>query len=222
MPTPLINPFGAAVPPLIPGSSNLQTLQVDLASIDSVVGDSLSKLGLWKGSVTVATTTNISLSGEQTIDGVAIVAGTTVLVKDQTNAIENGIYIVSVNEWDRSPYLKTGASASGVGVFVSQGSVGKDSIWVCTNDKGTAVVGTNDLVFTTLLSVTTAAGLNTEVQYNKNGSLAGISTFEFDDSTSTLGVGNLAMTGDVNCAAVNASGAIRILHSWILDSFRQL
>ena len=48
-----------------------------------------------------ATTGNITLSGLQTIDGVSLSAGVKVLVKDQTNQIENGIYMVDANAWRR-------------------------------------------------------------------------------------------------------------------------
>lgn len=53
-----------------------------------------------------ATTDNITLSGLQTVDGVSLQAGVKVLVKDQTNQIENGIYEVNANVWQRdSAYL---------------------------------------------------------------------------------------------------------------------
>lgn len=50
-----------------------------------------------------ATTANITLSGEQTIDGVALVDGDRVLVKDQTDTTENGIYEVDTGDWTRTP-----------------------------------------------------------------------------------------------------------------------
>lgn len=46
--------------------------------------------------------TNITLSGEQTIDGRACVAGDRVLVGGQTDASENGVYVVSTGAWERS------------------------------------------------------------------------------------------------------------------------
>lgn len=55
-----------------------------------------------KAPVRVATTANITLSGEQTIDGVAVVSGNRVLVKDQTNGVENGIYTASTGVWTRA------------------------------------------------------------------------------------------------------------------------
>lgn len=55
-----------------------------------------------KAPVAAATTGNITLYGVQTIDGVAVVTGDRVLVKDQTNATENGIYDVDTGTWVRS------------------------------------------------------------------------------------------------------------------------
>ena len=53
-----------------------------------------------------ATTGNITLSGLQTIDGVSLQAGVKILVKDQDNQVENGIYEVNANVWQRdSAYL---------------------------------------------------------------------------------------------------------------------
>lgn len=67
----------------------------------------------WKNSVVVATTANITLSGTQTIDGVAVVAGNRVLVKNQTTASQNGIYVVAAGAWARAsdavaPNVSTG------------------------------------------------------------------------------------------------------------------
>lgn len=49
-----------------------------------------------------ATTSAITLSGEQTIDGIAVVENNRVLVKNQSDAAENGIYIVSSGNWSRA------------------------------------------------------------------------------------------------------------------------
>ena len=57
-----------------------------------------------KQSVRAASTASIAaLSGPMTIDGVALVAGDRVLVKDQAQAKENGIYVVpAAGAWKRA------------------------------------------------------------------------------------------------------------------------
>lgn len=55
-----------------------------------------------KAGVLVATTENISLSGEQTIDGVSVEEGDRILVWKQGNSVENGVYVVSKKQWKRA------------------------------------------------------------------------------------------------------------------------
>lgn len=72
-----------------------------------------------KGNVAVATTANITLSGLQTIDGYTTLAGDRVLVKDQTNQTENGIYVAAAGVWTRSEDQDNNPLAEIVnGVFV--------------------------------------------------------------------------------------------------------
>lgn len=74
--------------------------------------------------VRATTTANITLSGEQTIDGVAVVAGNRVLVKDQTLAKDNGIYVVAAGAWARAADLDASDEmVSGVFTFVEEGTV---------------------------------------------------------------------------------------------------
>ena len=55
-----------------------------------------------------ATTSNISLTGLQTIDGVVLSGGERVLVKNQSDASQNGIYISNSSAWSRASDLKIG------------------------------------------------------------------------------------------------------------------
>lgn len=71
------------------------------AFVVDYVRDELAKLDS-KQSVRVATTANIALTGLQTIDGVVLVAGDRVLVKDQAAAKDNGIYVAAVGVWSRA------------------------------------------------------------------------------------------------------------------------
>ena len=87
-----------------------------------------------KPSVRVATTANITLSGTQTIDGVGVVAGDRVLVKDQSTASQNGIYVVAAGAWTRAADMDAAAEFPGAFTFVEQGTVNADTGWLATVD----------------------------------------------------------------------------------------
>ncbi len=83
----------------------------------------------WKQPVLAATTGNITLSGAQTIDTVPVVAGDRVLVKDQTNQAQNGIYIVGT-PWVRSDDANTWDELVSALVFVEDGTL-NGTAWYC-------------------------------------------------------------------------------------------
>ena len=89
-----------------------------------------------KAAVIAATTANITLSGAQTIDGIAIVAGDRVLVKNQTAPAENGIYVAAAGAWARSTDMDVWAEFPGAFTFVTTGTDYADTGWVCTSDAG--------------------------------------------------------------------------------------
>lgn len=99
-----------------------------------------------KASVKVATTANITLSGTQTIDGVAVTVGDRVLVKNQTAQANNGIYVVASGSWTRATDADTYAELVGAFAFVEEGTSQKDTGWVCTNDAG-GTLGTTNIEF---------------------------------------------------------------------------
>jgi len=116
-----------------------------------------------KDSVRVATTGNITLSNTQTIDGISVVAGNRVLVKDQSTASANGIYVVvSGGAWTRANDFDTsGKVTSGAFTFVEEGTANADSGWVLTTD-GAITLGTTNLTFTQFSGagqITAGAGL---------------------------------------------------------------
>ena len=101
-----------------------------------------------KESCKVATTANITLSGTQTIDGVAVSADERVLVKDQSTGAQNGIYLCKSGSWARASDFDSDTEVtSGAFTFVEQGSVNADAGFVLTTD-GTITVGTTALSFT--------------------------------------------------------------------------
>jgi len=103
-----------------------------------------------KDSCVAATTGNITIStalnNGDTIDGVTLSTNDRVLVKDQSTASQNGIYVVGSSP-ARADDLAAGADAAGMFTFVEQGTVNADNGFVCTSNKGSAVVGTNNLTY---------------------------------------------------------------------------
>jgi len=118
-----------------------------------------------KGSCVAATTGNITIStalnNGDTIDGVTLATNDRVLVKDQSTASQNGIYVVGSSP-ARADDLAAGSDAAGMFTFVEQGTVNADNGFVCTSNKGSAVTGTNNLTFAQFSGagqITTADGL---------------------------------------------------------------
>lgn len=100
-----------------------------------------------KASVRAATTADITLSGTQTIDGVSLIAGDRVLVKNQTDATANGIYVVASGSWSRSQDTDGNSEVTpGMFVFVEEGTSNGDNGYVLTTN-GTITLGTTELTF---------------------------------------------------------------------------
>jgi hypothetical protein len=99
-----------------------------------------------------ATTANINLTTDlengDTLDGVTLVTGDRVLVKDQTDATENGLYIVVASgAASRDPEHDTIAELSGGMVVVNQGTVNDNKIFLCTTDSD-ATIGISNITYT--------------------------------------------------------------------------
>ncbi len=134
-----------------------------------------------KASVRAATTANITLSGAQTIDGVACVAGNRVLVKNQTTGSQNGIYIVASGAWTRATDADTSAKVTaGMYCFVEEGTTLAATGWNLLTLAIT--LGTTALVFSQFGAATSySAGAGITF----NGSV--ISATVYDIAGSILG-----------------------------------
>jgi hypothetical protein len=105
-----------------------------------------------KNSVQVATISTGNLSTDfdagTVIDGYTLKVGDRVLIKDQTNKIENGMYIVNITGIpSRSSDLVAGDHAAGVYVFVQYGTLQKSTGWVCHTPVDQDICGTDPLDF---------------------------------------------------------------------------
>lgn len=103
--------------------------------VDLAITEAINKQD-FKHSVLVATTANIALTGIQTIDGVLLSADTRVLVKNQAQAKDNGIYLVPASgAWKRAQDADTSVEVTpGLFVHVEKGTANGDSVWQLVTD----------------------------------------------------------------------------------------
>jgi hypothetical protein len=101
----------------------------------------------YKASVRAATTANITLSGTQTIDGVSVIAGDRVLVKNQSTGADNGIYVCAAGAWSRAADAD-GSTEVTAGMFVSvtEGTANADTFWLLTTNDA-ITLGSTSLTF---------------------------------------------------------------------------
>lgn len=101
----------------------------------------------FKTAARVATTANLaSLSGLGPVDGVVLMAGNRVLVKNQTTPPQNGIYVAAAGSWTRADDADTGAKLrAGSLVFATEGTQADTAWLLTTNDPIT--IGTTALVW---------------------------------------------------------------------------
>lgn len=173
----------------------------------------------FKDPVVVATTTDITLTSPATtsIDGVTIVNGDRILVKDGSTAnpggvngssIDNGIWVYNsaTTDYSRAIDLDTGDSAAGVLVVATSGTTNADTLFLCDTDSGSDIVGTDALTFSAIGSTTPASGSAGDVQFAGSDNTFNSATAA-GDTTSY----NFAVSGDNGTLTVgsstNASGA---------------
>jgi len=135
-----------------------------------------------KTDVVVATTANITLSGTQTIDGVAVIVGDRVLVKDQSTAADNGIYVVASGAWTRADDASTATEIQGAVVSTQSGTANGDTTWRQTADAIT--LGVTSLVWSQFGASVPDATSSTKGKARLYNSVAGTNTDGAPDQNS--------------------------------------
>ena len=156
-----------------------------------------------KASVKATTTgTNITLSGAQTIDGVSIIAGDRVLVKDQTIASQNGIYVASAGAWTIAPDFVQGDVKSGAFTFVELGTLYAGTGWVLTTPDP-ITVGVTSLTFVQFSAAGVISASNGLTQTGQSIVLGGTLTSDitFTGSPFNFNVGDPSGLNAINLRA---------------------
>ncbi len=159
-----------------------------------------------KASARVATTESITLSGVQTIDGVGVLAGERVLVKDQSDASENGIYdVVSGGAWTRSADAVQDELNSGAFCFIEEGTVNANSGFVVSTSNP-ITIGSDDIEFSQFSGagqITAGAGMT------KSGNTLDVNTASADRvvvNANNIDLATHGTAGTYNGLTVDAYG----------------
>lgn len=181
--------------------TNLATPTSSGDAVNKSYADALISNLRLKQSVRAATTTNITLSGEQTIDGVSVVAGDRVLVKNQTTGSQNGIYVAASSSWSRATDCDADAEVkAGLTTFVSEGTTNGNALYTLTTDDP-ITVGSTALTFTQTASIT--LGSATPLALASSGSAGSASAAAKEDHVHpdtglALADGSRAFTGAIS------------------------
>ena len=170
----------------------------------------------------VATTANVNLSNGleagDSIDGVTLVAGDRVLVKDQSTGSENGLYLaVSSGAASRDPEHDSIAELSGGLVVVNQGSTNDNKIFLCTTDN-TGSVGSTTITYTQVTPSNTGTVTSVGVADSGAGEFTVGSTPVTSSGNITLAInsiadsklGTISTANKVSVSALNIDGATDI------------
>lgn len=159
--------------------------------------------------VRVATTANITLSGTQTIDGVSVVAGNRVLVKDQTDQKTNGIYVVDASTWSRAADADNtpdGELKGGDFCLVLEGGQSGYG-YVCSNTSAITIGSTNITytAFNAAKAIVAGSGLTESTPGTLDIATGGVTSAMIENGT--------IVDGDINASAAIAQSKISGLTS---------
>jgi len=155
-----------------------------------------------------ASTGNLTLSAEQTVDGIALVEGDRCFAKDQTDATEIGIYKVATGDWVREPdFDGTFDVSEGTIIPVSRGTANADTYWKVTNI-GTITIGTTEITVAATTVLSSAILSDGSVKMAANFSPVASATYSLGVSTGKWTSAHLSSAINSNSAAVSSNSVV--------------
>jgi len=188
------------------GSQLITNLQTPSAGTDAATKNyvdtaitNVTSLFTSKGTVRAATTANGVLASAfangQTIDGVSLVTGDRILIKNQSAPAENGIYTVNASGAPtRAIDMDIWSEVAGAWVTVQEGTTNADTVWLSTANQG----GTLNTTAITWTNPITAGGLTSANFVDKeipSGSINGSNTAFTLANTPTAGSEHVYLNG---------------------------
>jgi hypothetical protein len=179
------------------------------SNLDGVAGNPTLNIDAgafaWHQSARAVATTNQTLSGNPTLDGVTLVTGDRILLTGQTTASENGLWVTAAGAWSRPTDADAGTDfQSGQVIFVREGTAGSDGAWVLSTD-GTITPGTTSLTYRRI----GRAGQATAGSY---GSATQIPVFTLNSDGTISSVTNTTLTESQTLTASDGSGSDRTIN----------
>jgi len=176
------------------------TPTIDTNIANKAYVDSVAQGLSFKAPARVASTANIpTLSGLLTIDGVTLVAGNRVLVKNQATQADNGIYVAAAGAWARAADANTWDEIVSSYLFIEEGTVWGGSSWVDTNQRG-GTLGTTPIIF---------------VQFSNNATYTAgtgltLTGFQFSITNTAVTAASYGSATQVGTFTVNAQGQLTL------------
>lgn len=198
-------------------AERMRDFRQDIAdSFQSIAG--AVSVTAWKSPCAVATTGNITLSGEQTIDGV-LTSASRVLVKNQTTQSQNGIYVSDASTWTRATDADDAAELEGAAVGVTQGTTQQNTVWLQTSDNitlGSTAIAWQQIGFGFGSGITNSAANNVIMKSDGTNAVgSGLSSTSSGNLTVPSGLtvtDQGATLGDISSAVDTVSYPLTLRH----------
>jgi len=179
---------------------------------DLTKGDSLKFFNIVTQEVTLPvralSTVNIgSLSGTTTVDTISLAVNDRVLLTSQSTGSENGIWVIKAGAWVRPEDFADDQSSASALVAIQEGADSAEEVWICDNNSGSDIVGTDALIFSQISSTTGGSGHSLQAAYDGGNTITTASSadiaFTLTSGDFTVDSGSILVGGTTPLTVVS-------------------